>query len=212
MAQEVMITICGCGPGAPEYITPAVRQAVSRAEVLAGAQRLLNVFRESAAERIVVGADTNRALDEIAAHVERHVVVLVTGDAGLYSFSQAVVKRFGRAACRIVPGISSVQVAFARLGLDWHDARILSAHHLTPDADLRDLTRGGKIAVLLGRKDSLTWVEELARTLGDTYRIFIFENLTLKDERVREVVRADLSGLNVSSLSIALLIEKGLLV
>ena len=219
---RVKITVCGCGPGAAEYLTPAVRRAVARAEVLAGARRLLELFPESKAERIVIGADTEKALDQIAARRGRRIAVLVTGDAGLCSFAQPVLKRFGRQACEVIPGISSVQAAFARLGLDWLDARILSAHGRQGGLTDNLQTAGnffqcqsplapGKFAVLLGGKDSLAWAARLAGALGGEYRIFVCENLTLTDERVRETTAAKLRTLEVASLAIVLLVKKGLL-
>jgi cobalt-precorrin-7 (C5)-methyltransferase len=135
----------------------------------------------------------------------------VTGDAGLCSFAQPVLKRFGRQACKVVSGISSVQVAFARLGLDWLDARIFSAHAGNPNLDAGALAGCGKLAVLLGRKESLVWAAQLARQLGCDYRIFVCEDLTLKDERIRETTPAKLSALKVSSLALLLLVKKGLL-
>ena len=77
--------------------------------------------------------------------------MLVGGDPGLYSLAQRVVRRFGREQCEVVPAVSSVQVAFSRLGIDWADARILSAHGRTPDATAADLQRIDKIAVLVKR-------------------------------------------------------------
>jgi precorrin-6y C5,15-methyltransferase (decarboxylating) CbiE subunit len=208
---RVKITVCGCGPGAPEYLTPAVLQAVERAEVLAGAPRLLGLFPESKAERIIIGADTERALREIAGHSGRRIVVLVTGDSGLCSFAQPVLKRFGRQACEVIPGISSVQVAFARLGLDWLDARIISTHRANPALNSQALAGCEKFAVLLGRNDSLAWAARLGAGLGGGYRIFVCENLTLKDERVRETTAARLPRLKVASLAVVLLVKKGLL-
>ncbi|MGA2035789.1 MAG: SAM-dependent methyltransferase, partial [Thermoguttaceae bacterium] len=38
------LVIVGCGPGAPEYLTDAARQAVAQAEVLVGSARLLALF------------------------------------------------------------------------------------------------------------------------------------------------------------------------
>jgi len=206
---QVRIKVCGCGPGAPEYVTPAVRRAVERAEVLAGARRLMELFPEGSAKRILIGADTELALNEIAARLGRRIVVLVTGDAGLCSFAQPLLKRFGRQACEVLPGISSLQVAFARLGLDWLDARIFSAHRENPST----FAPAGceKFAVLLGRKDSLAWAARLARALGRGYRIFVCENLTLNNERVRETTAAELPALKVASLAIVLLVKKGLL-
>ena len=115
------ITIVGCGPGSPELVTPAARRAVEQAEVLLGAARLLALFAASAAERVVVDAHATRAPDEIAARRDRRVVVLVSGDPGLFSLAAPLLRRFGRDACEIIPGISSLQVACARLGLGWDD-------------------------------------------------------------------------------------------
>ena len=51
------ITIVGCGPGSPLYVTEAARQAVAGADVLVGSRRLLELFPQWPAERIVVDAD-----------------------------------------------------------------------------------------------------------------------------------------------------------
>ncbi len=117
------ITIVGCGPGSPDFLTVAALNAVEEAEVLVGAQRLLDLFPASNAERFVLGAGIGSALDEILERfIEKRVAVLVTGDPGLYSFAKLVIERFGRENCRIIPGISSVQCAFASIGTDWADA------------------------------------------------------------------------------------------
>ncbi len=134
------ITIAGCGPGALEYVTPAALHAIKQAEILVGARRLLESFPEVAAQRIVVGADVPKALDAIAEHLgQRRIVVLVTGDPGLCSLARPVIQRFGRNACRVIPGISSVHAAFASVGIDWFGARILSAHDRAPDLDPESL-------------------------------------------------------------------------
>ena len=169
--KRASIMIVGCGPGSPDYLTPLARQGVEQAEVLIGASRLLDLFPEHPGERVVVGADLEGVLREIDARRHRKLAVLVTGDSGLCSLAQPVLKRFGRDACELVPGLSSIQVAFARVGLDWLDARIIDAHGAIPDIELGSLADVAKIAILAGRLESLGWVARLARMLGDGYRI-----------------------------------------
>ena len=114
------LVIAGCGPGAVDYVTPVVLRAVERADVLVGASRLLDLFPSCRGEKIAVGADIEKVLNEIEAHrCNKRVVILVTGDPGLCSLARPVLSRFGPEACEVIPGISSVQVAFARIGLDW---------------------------------------------------------------------------------------------
>lgn len=209
--KEPVIAIVGCGPGSADYLTPLARQVVEQAEVLIGARRLLDLFPEHRGERVVVGGDVDGVLGEIGARRRRKVAVLVTGDSGLCSLAQPVIKRFGREACELVPGISSIQVAFARVGLDWLDARIIDAHGASPGIEPDALADEDKIAILAGRPESPGWVARLARMLGDGYRFYICENLTLPEEKVRQVRSADLDGLDVSSRTVFLLIKGTLL-
>ncbi|MGD7652249.1 MAG: precorrin-6y C5,15-methyltransferase (decarboxylating) subunit CbiE [Verrucomicrobiales bacterium] len=182
------ITIVGCGPGGEQYVTPAARRAIEEARVLVGAARLLEMFPESGAERIVVTADIPRVLDAIAdRYQENQVAVLVTGDPGLCSLARPVIRRFGRAGCRVIPGISSVHAAFASLGLDWYGARILSAHDTAPPMEPAALAADDTIALLAGNPANAGWVEALTATLLASHDIFLCENLTLPGESIRQL-------------------------
>ena len=64
------------------------------------------------------------------AEESRHgqVVVMVSGDPGFYSLLPALRRRFPRERLQVIPGISSVQLAFARVAEPWQDANLLSFH------------------------------------------------------------------------------------
>jgi cobalt-precorrin-7 (C5)-methyltransferase len=203
------ITIVGCGPGGLDYLTPAVRDSIAQAEVLVGASRLLEMFAANGAERIVVGADIPGVLDELAPHIgKRKVVVIVSGDPGICSLAQPVIQRFGWQSCQVIPGISSVQVAFALLGLDWTDARLISAHHHAPQLDMDSLAEENKIAVLAGNASTMEWIVELSKRLAATHAIFACEDLTLPQERVFRLGPEQLAGGKLSAQSIVLFIGK----
>ncbi|MBI5686134.1 MAG: precorrin-6y C5,15-methyltransferase (decarboxylating) subunit CbiE [Verrucomicrobia bacterium] len=206
------ITIVGCGPGALDYLTPVARAAIEHAKVLVGAQRLLDLFPTQDAERIVVKADIETVLGQIAARAgQKRVVALVTGDPGLCSLATPIVKRFGRAACQIIPGVSSVQVAFARLGLDWLDARIVTAHDKKPDTSAAALVREKKLAVLAGNDTTQPWIASLATALAASHQVFVCENLTLPDERIRQIKPSQLQTMKLASRTIVLLLHKEVL-
>lgn len=204
------IIIAGCGPGSPDYLTPAARKAVEQADVLIGAGRLLELFPGHGAEKIVVGPDVEKILGEIVTRRRKRIVVLVTGDPGLCSLSRPVLKRFGRHACEVIPGVSSVQVAFARIGLDWLDARIIDAHGDDPDFNPATLMREGKIAIFAGRTEAIKWIAGLAKAIGNGRRIYLCENLTMEDEKIREVQPDELDKVEASSLTIVLIIKEDL--
>lgn len=204
------IIIIGCGPGAAEYITPAARAAAAGADVLIVSKRLQALFPEVAAERFDSGTDVEGTLEAIAARRDagRQVVLLATGDPGIFSLAQPVIRRFGRENCQVIPGISSIQVAFARLGLGWQDARIISAHSADPDLTAADLMGAPKVAVLGGRTGALSWTAGLIEKLGEDRRVFLCEDLTLPGETIREMPPRELTALPVSTRAIILIIRK----
>ncbi|MEC4020962.1 precorrin-6y C5,15-methyltransferase (decarboxylating) subunit CbiE, partial [Streptomyces sp. H27-D2] len=56
------------------------------------------------------------------------VVVLVAGDPGFFGIVRALAERFGTDVLDVHPAAPSVAVAFARAGLPWDDAVVVSAH------------------------------------------------------------------------------------
>ncbi|MCX6900417.1 MAG: precorrin-6y C5,15-methyltransferase (decarboxylating) subunit CbiE [Verrucomicrobia bacterium] len=206
------IIIVGCGPGALDYLTPAARAAIENAEVLIGAPRLLDAFPAHRAERVVVRTDIEDVLNQIAARAgHKKVAVMVSGDPGLCSLAKPVIKRLGRDACEVIPGISSVQVAFARIGLDWLDARIVTAHDKMPEVTAATLAGEKKLAVLAGNDATQAWIASLAASLAASHQIVVCENLTLPDERVRQINPSELQTMKLASRSIVLLIHKEVL-
>jgi cobalt-precorrin-7 (C5)-methyltransferase len=211
--EKKKIIIIGCGPGAEAYITPAARTAAGKADVLIVSQRLKGLFPEVAAERIDSGTDVAAILTEIAVRRDegQQVVLLATGDPGIASLAQPVIRHFGRENCEVIPGISSVQIAFARLALGWQDARIVTAHSRDPEVSAADLKGTGKIAILGGKEGALGWTAELIPKLGEDRRVFLCEDLTLPGEKIREVRAEDLLLPTVSSRTIVLIVRKALL-
>ena len=203
------ITIIGCGPGAPECVTPEARAACAGADVLVGAARALALFPECGGRRVVMQGDSRAVLEAVAAlDPGQRVAVLVTGDPGIASLGTLAIRRFGRAACRVVPGIGSAQVAFARLGLDWTGARILSAHHAPPEAAVA----GEKvIAVLAGGKGSFGWIADLLEGCGAGYAAIACEDLTLPSERVSRVDLAQLRSGGFSQRTVVVIAKEELI-
>jgi precorrin-6y C5,15-methyltransferase (decarboxylating) CbiE subunit len=211
--NDTKITIVGCGPGAKEFVTPAASAAAAGADVLLGAQRLLDLFDNCPGLRIAWHGKTDDLLAELAMWIDRgkRAAVLVSGDPGIFSFARQIVQRFGPANCLIIPAVSSVQVAFARLHLAWVDARIISAHARTPDVEPAELAKWDKVAILAGSDEAIAYCGRVAQTLRETHYAYVCENLTLADESVRRVEAEALAQSGAPSLSIVLLIRRELI-
>ncbi|MFD4504697.1 precorrin-6y C5,15-methyltransferase (decarboxylating) subunit CbiE [Streptomyces sp. NPDC058457] len=142
-----MITVVGTGTGAsPAPETPA------DAELVVGGRRHLDAVRlPEGAERIVLGP-LAPALDTIGEYVgkDRPVTVLASGDPGFFGIVRVLAERFGAEALDVRPGVSSVATAFARIGLPWDDAVVVSAHGREPRTAVNVCRAHPKVAVLTG--------------------------------------------------------------
>ncbi|MER6416651.1 precorrin-6y C5,15-methyltransferase (decarboxylating) subunit CbiE [Streptomyces humidus] len=141
------ITVVGAGTGAP--VPP---DALAGAELVVGGRRHLDAVEPPAsAERIVLGP-LAPALDAMEEYVgkERRVVVLASGDPGFFGIVRALAERFGPELLDVRPGVSSVAAAFARLGLAWDDAVVVSAHGRNPRTAVNVCRAHPKTAVLTG--------------------------------------------------------------
>jgi precorrin-6y C5,15-methyltransferase (decarboxylating) CbiE subunit len=210
--NEKSITIVGCGPGSADYLLPAAKKAVKKAQLLVGAQRLLDLFPDSCAERIMVTAHIAEVLDQVQiAAKDKSVAVLVSGDPGLFSLAKSIISKFGHDRCEVIPAVSSIQVAFARAGLSWEDAKIISAHHKLPKVQELRLDDYSKIAILAGHKDIKPWLDELINNITTDVNIIVCENLTLENESVTSVNLDQLKRIEFCSRAIILIVKKEIL-
>ncbi|WP_258360465.1 precorrin-6y C5,15-methyltransferase (decarboxylating) subunit CbiE [Moorella sulfitireducens (nom. illeg.)] len=126
--EDGWLTVIGVGPGSPEYITPAARRAAAAAEVLIGGERALGLFADLDCEKRVITGDLEGLRSFLLKIRGRPAAVLVSGDPGFYSLLAWLKGQFPGEKINVIPGISAVQLAFARLGRGWEDAAFLSCH------------------------------------------------------------------------------------
>jgi cobalt-precorrin-7 (C5)-methyltransferase len=133
--MEHKITVVGIGPGSPEYLPPIAQRAIDSATVLVGSQRALETFATEKSRTKIIDKDIAGILAFIHnCLLKEDVVVMVSGDPGFYSLLSALRGEFSAAQLSVIPGISSVQLAFARLADTWQDAVLLSMHGRSPDS------------------------------------------------------------------------------
>ncbi|MEV7075525.1 precorrin-6y C5,15-methyltransferase (decarboxylating) subunit CbiE [Streptomyces sp. NPDC093990] len=141
-----MITVVGTGTGA------APAESLAGAELVVGGRRHLDAAAVPAdAERVVLGP-LAPALDVIERHHDKgsRVVVLASGDPGFFGIVRVLAERFGPAALDVRPGVSSVAAAFARVGVPWDDAVVVSAHGRDLRTAVNVCRARPKVAVLTG--------------------------------------------------------------
>ena len=184
--MEYKIKVIGTGPGSGRYITPIALEAIAGADILVGGQRLLDVFAGEGQIQFPLGRDLQQALAFINEHREnKRVAVLVSGDTGIYSFADYLARHMDNDFLEFIPGISSVQLMFARLKKSWHDALILSMHGRKTDALAEQIKDAPVTALLTGEPWTPRRIAQylLENNINDLTTA-IGQNLSYDDERI----------------------------
>lgn len=126
-------------------------------------------------------------------------VVLATGDPLCHGIASYLASRLCIEAVEVLPNLSTVQLACARLGLAWQDARIVSVHSkdagewrvgAEPGHGLyalaQSLRQHDRLLVLTSPDNTPDRIARLivAEGLGDDFQMAVAERLCTPDERV----------------------------
>ena len=199
--MEHRIVVAGIGPGNPDFVLPAARAAIEGAEVLVGGSRALADFAKQGQETMTIRGDIDAVLSFIREKIQKtHVVVMVSGDPGYYSLLDALRREFPPQALVVIPGVSSLQMAFARLALPWHAARLLSFHGREPHEAELLRTEGAVLGMLTdGRNNSQTIATRLmAHGWSSDDTMYVCTRLSYADEQITEMTigqAADTDGI-----------------
>ena len=190
------IIVVGAGPGNPDYMLPAARKAVEHTSVLVAGKRLLDAYTREGQTTFAVTADIDGVLDFIRAKVRYHdVVVLVSGDPGYFSLLDALRRSFPQDMLQVIPGISAMQFAFARLALPWHEARLVSLHGREPREEQLIWRPGAVIGILTDREHTPQRVaaQLFAEGWPPAARLYICERLSYEDETITQTTLGHVS-------------------
>ena len=137
------ITVAGLGPGSPEDITPAVMEAIQKADVVVGYKyyfQFIEPYLKADCPCIDTGMKRERDRARQAfdlAMQGKHVVVISSGDAGIYGMAPLIYEMAKEKALEneiemvSLPGISAFQKAASLLGAPvGHDFCVISLSDL----------------------------------------------------------------------------------
>lgn len=182
------------------------REVLMHADVIYTSRRLHDVFMRypeyaSVREKIVEINNIEETIDAIRSDIEnpghREVVLLSSGDPLFFGIGRRMLEHFGGDEVEIMPDMSSMQMAFARIKLSWDDAFLMSLHG-GPDpakrrrlpydiCDILHLLRlHRKLAILTDRVNSPSAIAKVLAAQQGRSRIVmhVAERLGYPDERV----------------------------
>ena len=203
------IHVMGIGLDGAKGLSSASQAVVNQATLLVGSDRHLDYFPHHPAPRIRFG-NIQTAIASVKEHLqgacaaqaikdesEITVVILTSGDPLFFGLGRLLLQSFSPAQLTFHPHLSSIQLAFNRIKLPWHDATILSLHGRPPDELIPVLKKGKeKIALLTDATHTPEAIARLIQSLALPleYHLWVCENLGDDQENVQSFTVDDLAS------------------
>lgn len=199
--------IVGVGDDGLQSLTLAARTHVAQADVILASDRNLSMVSGESAQKLRIGADLGELVRLIAENRDsKRIVVLASGDPLFYGTARFLCDRLGKDAFEVVPHVSSMQLAFARVMESWDEA-YLSDVSLHPLHEVIDRVRVADKAGLFtsDRVSPSVIAQALAEEGIDYFRVYVCENLGSRNEvvtqgSVEEIARMEFGPMNVMIL------------
>lgn len=116
------IHIIGVGGDGLAGLTARGREILTAADMVFGSDAALRLLPEINAERVRIGADLQDVLDKLRSNFgTKNMVVVASGDPLFYGVARYLCDRLGKDRFEVLPHVSSMQLAFARIKETWED-------------------------------------------------------------------------------------------
>ena len=149
MADRAPVDLIGVHAG--QWYGRRAGEALAAAHVVVGAPRHLDgVDVREDQEACELGDDLEETFRRVTAWRDagRAVAVLASGDPGFFGLARLARIHLGEDTIRIFPAPSSIALAFARAGLHWDDAVVVSAHGRDPATAVEAVQHHPKVGVM----------------------------------------------------------------
>lgn len=204
------IQIIGIGDDGPRGLNQEKLRLIAEAEVLAGGERHQEMFPGFTGERIILKGGLAQAVDRlIALSQTRRVTVLASGDPLFFGVAGFIAGRSGPGRTAIHPHVSSLQLAFARMGESWQDAALESVHGRSISGLAQRIDGKPKVALLTDEENSPSAIARYLLEFGmEEYEAFVAENLGGALERCGWWTLQEMAGAVFAPLNMVVLRRK----
>lgn len=188
------VNVVGLGTGNIDYLTMAGIKCIQSADIIVGAERhiedISSLLKENQKKYILKKISDTR--DFILNNREKEITVIVSGDTGFYSLLNYLKKNLPEISFNTVPGISSFQYLFAKLGETWENYNLYSVHGR--ELNIPEVFKNSRAGVvLLTDKENSPYIigRILMKNNFPDAKLICGERLSYSDERITEFYARD---------------------
>ena len=199
-----MIVVVGIGADGMPGLSEASRRELQRAAVIYGSRRQLDLLDDTvAAPRREWPSPMLPALQRLLDDHADDVHVVASGDPLMHGIGGTLIRLFGPDRVTVLPHVSAVTLACARMGWNVHDTEVISLVTAQPRTAVR---RGGQAIVLSSDRSTPKALAVLLNAYGrGDSQVSLLEQLGGPDERRRDGTArewADDAPLEVDDLNV----------
>jgi precorrin-6Y C5,15-methyltransferase (decarboxylating) len=207
--QTQKVHIVGIGEDGLAGLTSAARRLVEEAELLLGEPHALGLVPGAAQQRVPLGTSFDEAIRHIQGASGKRIVVLAMGDPLFYGVARYFCDKIGKDRFEVVPHVSAMQTAFARVKESWEEAFLTNLATHGVESVLEQIRSAEKVGLFTSEESPPAVV---ARALLDQhidyFTVYVCENLGAPDERVTQGELAEMAVQEFAPLNVMILVRK----
>jgi precorrin-6Y C5,15-methyltransferase (decarboxylating) len=209
-ANTAKLVIVGIGDDGLAGLTEPARRIVNDADLILGAPATLRLLEGVPGRKTALEPEMPAALRQVREAMSVARPVLISGgDPLFYGVARYLCDRLGKDQFEVVPHVSSMQLAFARVKESWEEAYLTNLAG-RPLETVIDRIRTAEKAGLFSSDEHPP--SRIARALLDRgidyFRAYVCENLGSPDERVTQAELDDLATMEFDPLNVLILVRK----
>src|SRR5438132_1980647 len=186
------------------------RDLLASAVLVLGSDHALDLVAGVRGERQRLGPDLHEAVRTLEENVGcKRIVIVASGDPLFYGVARYLCDRMGKERFEVLPHVSSMQLAFARIKESWEEAYLtnLATHPL--DIVLDRIRTAETVGLFTTETDNPGSIARALLANGvDYFRAYVCENLGAPDERVTQGELTEIQEMEFSPLNVLILKRK----
>ncbi|MCI0378023.1 MAG: precorrin-6y C5,15-methyltransferase (decarboxylating) subunit CbiE [Gemmataceae bacterium] len=208
--MEAKIYILGVGSDGLTGLTGRARDLLVNADLILGSDHALGLVPDVAAQKMRIGPDLLEVVKTLETNLgKKRMVVVASGDPLFYGVARYLCDRLGKDRFEVLPHVSSMQLAFARVKESWEDAYLTNLASHTLESVLDRIRTAETVGLFTSEDEDPPRIAKqlLARGL-DYFRAYVCENLGSPDERVTQGELDEIAEMEFSPLNVLILKRK----
>jgi precorrin-6B C5,15-methyltransferase / cobalt-precorrin-6B C5,C15-methyltransferase len=203
------VYIVGIGDDGLDGMTAQARRLLEEADLLVGPDSCAGVLTEALRSRLETAANLEELVERIEAAGNQRIVLLASGDPLFYGTARYVCGKLGKDRFEVVPHVSSMQLAFARVKESWEDAFLANLAGQSIERVI-DRIRTSETAGLFTNEQwpPAAVAKALLEHGIDAFQAYVCENLGSPDERVTQGSLAEIATESFGPLNVMILVRK----